>query len=312
MNLQDWPSDWAVLLVAFEPNSSQIMEWKSLVERGVPLWIWNNSPQGKDGQAERELWHDFPQDRMLGALDHGGLGQALPLAWAALHARGFGRALYLDQDAVWSIRTLEWIGAYWTQLGERAMNYPWVQFRGKSTEYQSILNVSDHDQGEGTLQVPDMDPGGSSIALPTPSRLVMTNGVWVDIPRSSALAGAFVPFHQDALDYQWCWEWFQRGVQVAWVSGCPDLHHPLWVPGRELVFMGRKWRFKDSPTARRQAFLRNLSLLARDAFVKGQGAWAWTMVRNLLSDRVYAVLFGILSKFCTVSSIADVSSIAER
>ncbi len=300
MNFNVWLSDWAVMVVAFEPSHQRITEWQQLIEQGIPLWIWNNSPLATDDPALDIAWHEFPKQRILGNLDQGGLGQALPLAWAALQSLGFRRALYLDQDAEWSIRTLEWIGAYWSKLGGQAMHYPWIQFRGNPLEYKSFLHQHEGGHWEGNPRLSEMHAGLGNFVLPTPARLVMTNGVFVDLPRAAALAGTFVPFRQDALDYQWCWEWFQHGIQVAWVSGCMDLHHPLWLPGRELVFWGFKWRFKDTPRERRQAFLRNIGTLALNAMAKGQWAWAWVLFRNLLSDRIYAVWFGILSSFCEV------------
>lgn len=257
------PMNLVVVLIAYYPDRDALKAWSEAAQRGVPLRIWDNTPGGCQVQDE------FPSLEFLGTGHNLGVGPALKRLLNELQEQGlWDKALYLDQDAEWTITTYQWAAAL----------------------HDSLLIDLEKDNNALVGLCGGCRSDGNQKAL-APVRIMMTNGMIFPIKETAALLNTYNPFFMECVDYQVCYRAKLRGWALFVAQGCPDLKHDPTRPSIAWSNGIRTFHKRIYPSGRGRRFLLNLAVLALHAFSRLNFPYLWVFLRNILTHVAYRTWF---------------------
>jgi hypothetical protein len=280
----DWPSEVAILVVAYNPEQNLVLQWQGWRQKGYPVWIWDNSPVALEG----------PKELLLGYRPGGFLGQALPSALTQLQNKGYSHVLYWDQDTRWNQDTLNCVSVCYRQQSSTDGESEWLHFSGNPRSHKTLVWLR-HTE-EGSPESETVFPASRPVSLVVNSGSLWPIGIILSRMQDMKL------FDMDVLDYQMCWAFSFRGGRIRSFSDVPGLFHPLHVPGKALrVSIGAgkivAWRHKSHSLRRRLNFYGNLVKMIVLTLTKGSYFYSWLFTRNLFLGLGVGMMFRFIIIF---------------
>jgi len=251
-----------IIMVAYSPNTSMLSSWSEAVRQGVPLRIWDNTPQGFGG------WMDYPNLVVYSSGSNIGLGPAIKCLLTKLQAESqWVNALYFDQDADWSALTYRWVVEV---MKKNSM--------GLGSKSPQLIGIR----------------GGPHPTNPVKVRTMFTNGMIFPVGPVLKLMNRYQPYFLECVDYQLCYKANLSGWSLFQIDGCPELFHDASRPFLELKIGSNIYRKRIYPPGRSRRFLLNLGALSMEALFRFDFNYLWVFLRNVLTHLAYRTWFDAL------------------
>ncbi|MFN3530373.1 MAG: hypothetical protein ACK417_10680 [Bacteroidia bacterium] len=260
---------FVLVTVSYYPDEGLVQRLKAALDMSLAVWVFDNTPGGSpllhqmQGHAQFHYRHR----------DHGniGLGPAMRSLFQLVAEQGVDKLLYFDQDTLFTANTLVWM-AEWL-AAHRPVDFAAIQFTSTATD--------------------------TTVALPQPTRhrLLINSGCLFYLRPLAKIGWHDADFFVEGVDYKFCLDAAYHKYLLGMIATAPDIDHEQLQPMTTRYFLGRHYRFRKYPWLRRKNFSWALLRLAGKALQRGQWAYGYVFLRNLLSLWVSQAFFDVLFYF---------------
>lgn len=256
----------AICLVSYYPDKDLLERIEFTLQDGYSVFVYDNTPSDTSFFSALSM----PNFTLLANGKNEGMGVALNVLLKFVKELGFSRALYFDQDTVFTLGSLRWIDEYLAKDCEIA-----------DVNWGALNFLPNKKMGLTQKHVTLMVNAGTLFNLGVIEQIGYHNVRWF----------------LECVDYEWCGRALNKGFNLLQVGGCPGLDHEINQPNDRRKFWGKHYHIRIYPISRTLNFTRGLCLLGIWGFVVGEWKFGLSCFRNTLTHIVNQGFSGMLWAF---------------
>jgi rhamnosyltransferase len=259
----------AIGFVTYHPGASFIPRLEMLVDRGLDVYVFDNSPE--EG-AVREFCATRPGSRYSTHGENAGLGVGLSAVCSRAHQDSHPALLFFDQDTVFGGETLDFIERFYEGNQALASSYSAIVFDAK-------------DVGRG---------GAADAPVLKDVLLAISSGSLFFLENLRRMNWHNPSYFVDCVDYEFCLNSSNHGLKIGLCSTTPGFDHQSEQPDQRFLILGREWYIRRYPARRILDTLTASARLMGTSIVTGNLRFLGAIVRSVGIYGAFQVLVRLL------------------